>query len=225
MIPLVLTRQYTSLPPFCEKEVLRYAGCREERSEVTELMHKAMAEAEAVLSYRLCYCRLPVTLRGEECDFGAFSLTSRSLSAYLSSCGEVVVLAATVGVGLDRLIARYSRISPARACMLQAVGAERIEALCDYFCAEEKMDSGCLDSSRFSPGYGDLSLSAQKKLFSVLECEKRIGLCLNDSLLMSPSKSVTAFVRLREKSNREKQSKCQLCPRQNCEFRGAYDLS
>jgi len=47
---------------------------------------------------------------------------------------------------------------------------------------------------RFSPGYGDLPLETQREIFDVLDCSRRIGLMLNDSLLMSPTKSVTAFV-------------------------------
>ena len=72
---------------------------------------------------------------------------------------------------------------------------------------------------RFSPGYGDLPLSAQKNIFAVLDPERRIGLTLNSSLLMSPSKSVTAFVGL---GNTEKRgsNKCSLCEKTDCTLRG-----
>ena len=216
----VLTQRYDTLPPFCEKEILRYAGCKKEDPAVLALMHSAMEEAAGVLTYRVCHCRLSVTLRENVCDFGFFSLESRDLSQYLSSCEWTSVFAATVGVGLDRLIARYSRLSPARALMLQAIGAERIEALCDFFCDDEESAGAVLDQARFSPGYGDLSLSVQKEIFSLLECEKRVGLCLNDSLLMSPSKSVTAFARPAAGASRRQQTKCLSCSRQDCEFRG-----
>ena len=49
-------------------------------------------------------------------------------------------------------------------------------------------------TDRFSPGYGDLPLDVQKNIFPLLDCERKIGLTLNESLIMSPSKSVTAFV-------------------------------
>ena len=79
---------------------------------------------------------------------------------------------------------------------MQALGAERIEALCDAFCDSLISEKGVLLRPRFSPGYGDLPLEVQKDIFSLLECHKRIGVSLNESLLMSPSKSVTAFVGL-----------------------------
>lgn len=73
---------------------------------------------------------------------------------------------------------------------------------------------------RFSPGYGDLPLSAQREIFAVLDCGKRIGLMLNDSLLMSPSKSVTAFVGIGGEM-KQKQNTCSACRMRDCAYRGA----
>ena len=109
----------------------------------------------------------------------------------------MILFAATVGLGFDRLLARESRLSPARAVLLQALGAERIEALCDLFSAEmakEKENEGLFCRSRFSPGYGDLPLAFQAPLFSLLDCERAIGLTLTGSGLMSPTKSVSALI-------------------------------
>jgi cobalamin-dependent methionine synthase I len=46
---------------------------------------------------------------------------------------------------------------------------------------------------RFSPGYSDMSLEMQKKIFKLLKPEN-IGINLSPSCLMIPEKSVTAFV-------------------------------
>lgn len=192
MNTVVLSKTYPE-PPFCEKEILRYAGCREADEEVRTLLQACIREAEGRFSYKVCYRIAPVTVEEGVCDFGAFRLPSKHLAANLSGCKEVLLFAATVGVEMDRLIAKYGRISPAKALLFQAIGAERIEALCDAFCKEMAKETGANLRPRFSPGYGDLPLEAQKDLFAVLDCGKRIGLSLNDSLLMSPSKSVTAF--------------------------------
>ena len=50
---------------------------------------------------------------------------------------------------------------------------------------------------RFSPGYGDFPLDCQKDIFAALDCGS-IGLTLNDNLFMTPSKSVTAVIGVRE---------------------------
>ena len=47
---------------------------------------------------------------------------------------------------------------------------------------------------RFSPGYGDLPIEIQKDIFRALDCPRRIGLTLNENLLMSPTKSVSAII-------------------------------
>ncbi|NLB15389.1 MAG: Vitamin B12 dependent methionine synthase activation subunit, partial [Clostridiales bacterium] len=126
-------------------------------------------------------------------NFGAFSVQSADLAKNLYGCESVLLFAATVGVGIDRLISKYSRISPARSVIIDALGAERIEALCDALCEDFALENKAKLKPRFSPGYDDLPLEAQKDVFAVLDCPRKIGLSLNDSLLMSPTKSVTAF--------------------------------
>lgn len=177
------------VPPVDEREVLRYAGCREADEATAALLAACVAETAEVVSPRVCWCELPLTVEGNVCTLGEWQVTSASLAKCLANCRRAVVFAATVGVELDRLIAKYSRLSPARAVMLQACGAERIEAVCDAFCTA---CGAC--TPRFSPGYGDLPLAAQRDLFALLQPARKIGLCLNDSLLMSPTKSVTAVV-------------------------------
>lgn len=188
-------------PAVSQKEILRYAGCKGEERKILSLVEECMREVENKLSYRVCYGKLPVSMQESKVDFGAFSFFSSSLAKNLSGCNEAVFFAATVGIELDRMIERYSRLSPAKAVIFDAIGAERIEALCDAFCHNFAEEESTKLSPRFSPGYGDLPLAAQKDIFAVLGCEKRIGLVLNDSLLMSPSKSVTAIVGLKEKNN------------------------
>ena len=183
-------------PEICRREILRYAGCRasDSNQETEALLEQCLAEVRSALTYSVCWLELPCTVRGEECDFGEFSVHSASLAANLAPCRAVILFAATVGIALDRLILRHSRLSPAKALLFQAIGAERIEALCDAFCAElAEQQNGTL-RPRFSPGYGDLPLELQREVFRLLDCPKHIGLSLSDRLLMSPTKSVTAFV-------------------------------
>ena len=185
--------KFYEAPPIRRREILRYAGCAEADAATASLMEDCLTEAADALVYKVCYRELPVTIDGETCNFGAFSVSSGNLAGNLSGCGRVILLAATVGVKIDRLTTKYSRIAPSRALMMQAIGAERIEALCDAFCADMEKEMGVSLRPRFSPGYGDLPLSVQKDIISLLDTPRQIGLSLNDSLLMSPTKSVTAF--------------------------------
>ena len=113
---------------------------------------------------------------------------SRSLAKTLQGSDKAVLFGATVGIAVDRLIMRYSKLSPAKAVLLQGFGAEWIEALCDEFCISmQKKHPEYTFTSRFSPGYGDLDIKDQKTIFKMLNCEKNIGLFLNESMLMSPT--------------------------------------
>ena len=188
----VCTRTYTE-PPFDAEMALRFAGCREPDAQVRALLTDCVAEALPVLSYRVCYRTVDVTVEGDTVIFPFAAVESHSLARHLSGCRQAVLFGATVGLELDRLLFRTGLVSPARAVCLQAIGAERVEALCDYFEAEIREEYGRI-RTRFSPGYGDLSLDFQRDLFRVLDCQRTIGLALNESMLMSPSKSVTAVI-------------------------------
>ena len=186
-----------NLPDFNEREILRYCGVKEIDERFSTILQACKKEAQEVISARVCYAVLPVKIDGETCDFGAFSLLSKHLSKNLQNAKKTVVFVATVGVGMDRLIAKYGKISPVKALCMQAIGSERAEALADEFCgALKEKFTGVLP--RFSPGYGDLSLQTQKKIFNLLNPQKNIGVSLTDTLLMAPSKSVSAFVGIDE---------------------------
>ena len=131
-------------------------------------------------------------------DFGFFKVVSQSLSKNLLGCKRAIIFAATAGFEIDRLITRHSRLSPARALMLSALGSERAEALCDAFSHDMKNTYGTT-RPRFSAGYGDLPLSLQKDIFKLLNPSAKIGLSLSESLLMSPTKSVTAFIGIEDR--------------------------
>lgn len=200
---MILTKTFSE-PPFCEKEILRYAGCKSPSPDISALLHSCLEEVRPKLSYKVCYRELPVTVTEDVCDFEVFAFTSKNLAQNLKEAKSVILFAATVGTQIDRLISKYGRISPAKGLMLQAIGAERIEALCDAFCDDLKKERPMGQCPRFSPGYGDLPITAQKEIFALLDCPKHIGLSLTDSFLMSPSKSVTAFVGLTDAKTNEK---------------------
>ena len=193
----VVTRAY-ELPAVNVGEVLRYAGAPRAADEFSKLVESCLCEAEHAVTGRVCFAEVGVSRRDGRLSTEAFETESVALSKNLAGCDRAVIFAATVGFGIDRLIAKYSVVSPSRALIFQAVGAERIEALCDTLCLDLEREYGGL-RPRFSPGYGDLPLAMQREIFAYLDCPKRIGLTLNESLLMSPTKSVTAIVGITNK--------------------------
>lgn len=207
-------------PPFCETEALRYAGCKTADESVERLLRECFETCKDKISYRVCYAEYPLRIDGDVCRFGGMELCSKNLARRVTGCDRMLVFAATIGVEIDRLIAKYGRLSPSKALLLQAIGTERIESLCDAFCEDMRKEKQAFLTERFSAGYGDLALSAQRDIFATLDCSKKIGVCLNESLLMSPSKSVTAFVGVSEqKKENVRREKCRTCEKTDCAFR------
>lgn len=217
---MVYIKSYGNLP-VCRKEILRYAGCKKESDLPAGFLDDCLRAAEGQLKNKVCYQVFDLQIKGEVCDFGAASFVSRDLANNLNGCEKAVLFAATVGVGIDRLIAKYSAVSPAKAVLLDAIGTERIEALCEAFCADVKAGMHTELKPRFSPGYGDLDLSVQKELFALLRCEKHIGLTLSDTMLMSPMKSVTAIAGMTGIPREKSENKCETCGKTDCAYRGA----
>lgn len=176
----VLTEQF-DLPPADRTEVSRYAGCP--AGVEPPLLDDCLEELGRVRG-KVCY------VVADRAVFDKYR--SNTLNGFLGDGRQAIVFAATIGIDADRLISKYVRVSPAKALVFQALGAERIESLCNEFCKAKGLYRRC------SPGYGDIPLEMQKDIFDMLDCPRRIGLTLNDSLLMSPSKSVTAIGALNE---------------------------
>lgn len=207
------------LPEVDLREMLRYAACRAPDEQVTALAASAAEEGCRVLRPALCWREVPLTVTAHRVDLGFTAFDSQKLAAVLTGCDRAVIFAATMGLELDRLIARHGRLSPARGLMLQALGAERIEALCDSFCDFLAAEYAPLTvRRRFSPGYGDLPLQNQRAFFDALQCHKEIGLYLNESLLMSPTKSVTAIVGLGRSADCSPAG-CSACEKKDCVMR------
>ncbi|MBQ9801713.1 MAG: hypothetical protein IJW51_01400 [Clostridia bacterium] len=190
----------TALPPPCEKEILRYSAAGGDTEETKALLRRCLAALpHDTFCYRVCTAELPLrAVTQEVTDLGFAVWKSRDLARYLAGCERILLFAATVGTGIDRLVLRHGRTSPATALLYSAIGTERVEALCDAFCKKmaERYENNTL-KPRFSPGYGDLPLSVQADVFRVLGCAQKIGLTLGAGGLMSPTKSVTAIVAIK----------------------------
>ncbi len=197
-------------PAISRQEILRYMRCPSPTLETEKLIDDCLEECKNSFSYKAIYTTLPVTVSDSTVTLGNEKITVKSadLSKNLSNCHSAILFAATVGIKIDRLIIKYSRLNPSKTLCLQAIGAERAEALCDGFnlyIKERAALEGKLLHPRFSPGYGDFPLAFQRKIFNILMCEKNLGLTLNDSLLMSPTKSVTAIIGISDTPKQQSQ--------------------
>lgn len=217
----MIIKEIFESPEWNRSEIARYARADAGDERISALIKTCILESEPLLEYRVCYTLDDIVRTNGSIMFCGIDTTSAVIKKALSSCESVVLFAATIGSQFDRLIAKYSRLEPSKALILQAIGAERIESLCDAFC--EKMNTELHQSKkslrpRVSPGYGDIELRMQQEIFRVLDCERKIGLTLNESLLMSPSKSVTAIAGVGAYQSLVR-NKCDSCGNTDCAYR------
>lgn len=109
--------------------------------------------------------------------------------------GDRVYLCGTIGAAFDAWQRRLSLFSSADALMAQAIGTTAIEQVMDDLEAEIRptLREGEKLQPRRSPGYGKMPLSLSREILDQLEASHKVGVTLTDSLLLLPSKSVTAI--------------------------------
>lgn len=207
------------------KEVLRYLGYgkKEADAQIMQSMEDAIEKLQRVVQPRWLYEVFPLTLHLDgTIDFHCFQAVSKNLSKNLTGCEQVVIFAATLGIQVDLLVERYVKLQISQGVIMQAVAAAMIEQFCDT-CQEtirQQMEQqGWYLRPRFSPGYGDFALEHQRNVISVLQCPKKIGLTLTDSLLMAPTKSVTAVIGLSRTKQPCHRHGCEVCEKTDCAFR------
>ena len=187
-----------------KSEIYRYLGYKtgmdlpkEIETSVEEILDNVLKQSVPKVCYKYFETKV-----GEQIDFGFVNVESKELASNLEGCTETVIFGATIGIYTDRQIQKEQILSPVRALIYQAVGAAAVEAVCDDFnewIRQKEKEKGRDICPRFSPGYGDVSLSIQKNIVQELSLAKLAGITLTDSLLMIPEKSVTAIIGIKNK--------------------------
>ena len=212
------------------REVYRYLGLRgaEPDAATAAAVEEAVRLLDAVVEPKQISRRfLLKRLDDGALDIEGLRVESKALSKNLEGCREVFLMAATLGIGPDRLIARaQAEGAMSRAMALQAAAAAMIEAWCDDVNAELARQAKARGRSlrpRFSPGYGDFSLEAQPGIFRLLGAQRNIGITLTDSLLMLPTKSVTAVIGIADAGEAACPAGCAACDKTDCAYRTRKD--
>jgi len=179
------------------KEVLRYLRYTNNQIDrgVANLIDSVEKEVMSLSRPKAVYCESSVELSGSNIVKLEFlEIKSKNLFIFLKECKKVIMFAATIGIEIDRKIEKYSAINQLKSTIYHSVGSALVESFCDYVSKVVTNKKTIL--KRYSPGYGDLSLEYQRPILNILDANKKVGISLNDSYIMSPSKSVTAFIGL-----------------------------
>lgn len=195
-----------------ENEILMYLGYRgqEYPPEVEKQIGRCIEAVQKAALPRLIWRRLPLN----EGAVPGLPLPGNDIRDLLKDCREAVLMAVTLGSGLERLLMQQEVTDMADAVIMDACASTAVENVADHFEAdlrEELQKEGLFLTDRFSPGYGDLPLSVQKRFCAVLDTERKIGLSVSQTMLLIPRKSVTAVLGISDVPKTLRKRGCESC--------------
>lgn len=150
-----------------------------------------------------------------------FKLEGQSIKKHLNNCTKAVFMCATLSADVDKLIRRKQFGSMTEAMMIDSLASAAVEQVCDE--AEKRILKDFQDYEhtwRFGLGYDDFPLESQKQFLEILDAPKRIGVCVNESMLLTPVKSVTCVIGLGHNLKTDSKRSCDMCSfRDKCQYR------
>lgn len=204
-----------SLTSIDRSQALRYAGFRGDADEVLHALADSCEQRLLPLispKYIHRVCTLDSADNGILCREIGLCLTGEDIAAHLKNCTHAVLFCATLSQGADRAVRMAQTEDVAAGLLTDAMASAAIEQVCDS--AESEILAGLPDfhaTWRFSPGYGDLPLALQGEFLDALDAPRRIGVCVSDSGILIPRKSVTAILGLCDKPIERHRKGCAAC--------------
>lgn len=178
--------------------VKRYLNCNENDNEIDRKIEEVFAEL-LVISNPKKLCVLSNAIKNQNGYYFleklGLELKSEDINNLFCDCSQIATLVVTLGFEVDRRIAFYAKCDLERSLILDAVANVYVESVLD-----ELEEQTCrqlpelFKTMRFSAGYGDLDISVQKDLIERTGADKFVGISVNESYLMTPLKSITAFI-------------------------------
>ena len=212
------------------REITRYLGYRSitPDEEINRMIEECVTSLREKCTPRTIYRYFPISWTDDELPdaiIGDAHFPGGDLARNLAGCSEAAVLAATLGPECDMLVRRAEVTSMARAAVYQASGAALIEEVVDDLnrkIIDECKARGLSCRPRYSPGYGDVPLWTQREVEHLIGMQRNVGITLSESYIMTPSKSVTAFIGVSDKEQNCVIEGCEACSmKDSCSYTSA----
>ena len=155
-------------------------------------------------------------------------LRGRDIYRHLKDARFAALMACTLGMDAERRLRTTGAQQPLEGAVLDAACSAYVEAAVEQMDRQVKTAAaahGLAGNWRFSPGYGDCPLSAQRSIVNALNATRLIGLTVTPTSLLMPTKSITAVIGLFDGEVHDAQSRptCNICRmREHCRFRAAH---
>ena len=181
-----------------------------------KLLDKAEQTVLTAAAPRAVYRRLPRTaLPLENCG--------SDLTRHLQGCDELLLLAATLGAEVDKLLRRIELTDIALAAAADALASVLLEQVCDELENEIRTQieaQGVFMTGRYAPGYGDCPLELNDALCLAADTVRGCGLAVTPQHLLTPRKSTTAILGIADHPVTGTRAGCATCHlKETCSFR------
>lgn len=185
-------------------ETLRYLGFRGQQ--LTDADERNLARAEELCAGaaepRTAAVRFPFDPDSMTVGETGVVFRGEAVKKHLAGCDAVWLVAGTLGLALDKLIARLMREEPAVGVMTDAAAVSAIESVMDDLSRDIAQREGGGTTRRFSCGYADFPLFQQLDFMRLLDMGRRLGVFIGADMLMTPQKTVTAVIGVRTGEDR-----------------------
>ena len=182
------------------KETRRYAGLMKAQDFGETLIEEACEDALLLAAPKGIWQVYDYDCESREVKADpSFIIVGEKIGNHLAGCDKVVLLAATVGDGIEEMVTKRFRDGAyASSVLLDAAATTAVEQVADAMekaIRPEAAAKGYRMRWRFSPGYGDWPMEQQPDVVR-LSHAKEIGISLTESLMLTPRKSITAIIGL-----------------------------
>ncbi len=197
-------------------ETARYLGYKDTLPDVemTKIILEQEQELLKVIRPQYVYKIFDISFEEDGVHLKGTSLVLKgnSIREHLDKCTKAAIMCVTLSSDTDRLLRTNEINNMVNALILDALANAAVEQICDKVekIIENHME-GYTHTWRFGVGYGDLPLTTQKIFLDTLSAQKQIGVCVTDSCILTPRKSVTCIMGLSKEKIDNTLKSCDTC--------------
>lgn len=212
-------------------QILRYLHYNETievEASMHQLIQEALNEALALATFKSHFQHEAVEIKGTRVTLSNRTTVfeSKDLATFVKDAQRLVMAGVTLGHAITKRIENRMLIKPSYGIVLDACASVIADAYCDYLqdqMIETQAFGDCYISQRYSPGYGDLKLSENKKIAEILALDKKLGIFTTDYGQLLPEKSVIFILGLSESPFKTQLKtcggSCETCLLKHCTYR------
>lgn len=201
------------------EEIIRYMGAGTlctESFEYLELRQKIQDEIGSIKEIAIPrYKYIQVDIIKEIAQPMKFKLIGKDILRFLHGANKIYIMVVTIGQEFEAYAKKQKVVNNSlNNLIIDAIGTQIVEECADIVEELIRKEGNASISSRYSPGYGDFPLDAQKDILNMVQANC-IGVYCNEASMMFPQKTVTAIVKYAAFNSGC--SECKNCI--NCEFK------